>query len=81
MYWHRASLYDTKDEFYDPVASSLQGQVFQGGCHQQEVVEGGGGGERGGGGRRLEVIDGRVMSQAPAGLSAISITSGYPLFV
>ena len=47
VYWHRASLYDTKDEFYDPVASSLQGQVFQGGCHQQEVVEGGGGGERG----------------------------------
>ena len=38
--------YVTKDEIYDPVASSLYGQVFQGGCRQREVKRGGGGGGR-----------------------------------
>ena len=33
--------YVTKDDIYEPAAGSLQGQVFQGGCHHREgaVVE------------------------------------------
>ena len=37
-----------KDEIYDPVAGSLKGQGFQGGCHQKEVVRRGGRGQGGG---------------------------------
>ena len=40
-------MYDTKDEIYDPVAGSRQGQVFRGSCHQKEVVWGEGGKEGG----------------------------------
>ena len=62
----------TKDDSYDPAAGNLKGQVFQGGCHQKEVVGGKG---WGGGGRRLGVTGVRATSQASFGFACIVLCS------